>query len=462
MKSKKLALWLVCLCIVALVTTMVGCDLFKGDDGAETEAPVVNTDKHKDVVTPEADKFGVVSAAKWREAYPDEVASYEDNKNNVKVHNYLEIYPALVNLYAGYGFSKGYNEAEGHVYTLSDLKDTPRTGPASFATCITCKTPQFTAVANSVAAGADVLEVDPDNENAIVEGGKITEVKGIDIYSQNFLATIDNFDEPISCYNCHENDPSGFIAGNKFFVAALGDDAAKIPARAQVCGQCHNEYYINPPDKAITNPYKGLAEMTPDAILAYYDEWTNAEGVKGFADWEYPEIGTKMIKIQHPEFETIYGGDMNKMATQKNKDTGEMWVCADCHMGKAANADGVEYSSHYWRSPLNIPGLIENTCSDCHADLKAEVEQWTSDNRAAVKACSEELEKLVAKMGEQVAAGTLTGDNLAAAQKLHREAQFYWDFTFVENSYGAHNRALANDCLDKANERIAKLAKLLG
>ena len=35
---------------------------------------------------------------------------------------------------------------------------------------------------------------------------------------------------------------------------------------------------------------------------------------------------------------------------------------------------------------------------------------------------------------------------------MARDAQFYWDFVFVENSNGAHNSKLTYACLDKAQE----------
>ena len=41
---------------------------------------------------------------------------------------------------------------------------------------------------------------------------------------------------------------------------------------------------------------------------------------------------------------------------------------------------------------------------------------------------------------------------LAKVRQLDREAQFYWDFVFVENSEGAHNSTLSRECLDKAED----------
>ncbi|WP_203594409.1 ammonia-forming cytochrome c nitrite reductase subunit c552 [Wenzhouxiangella limi] len=39
-------------------------------------------------------------------------------------------------------------------------------------------------------------------------------------------------------------------------------------------------------------------------------------------------------------------------------------------------------------------------------------------------------------------------------QQIHREAQFYWDFIWVENSNGFHNWDEAHRVLDKAEALI--------
>ena len=48
--------------------------------------------------------------------------------------------------------------------------------------------------------------------------------------------------------------------------------------------------------------------------------------------------------------------------------------------------------------------------------------------------------------------GLYTEEELAAIRALARDAQFYWDFVFVENAEGAHNPKLTNYCLDQAED----------
>ena len=46
-------------------------------------------------------------------------------------------------------------------------------------------------------------------------------------------------------------------------------------------------------------------------------------------------------------------------------------------------------------------------------------------------------------------------------ESKYRDAQFYFDFVFAENSDGFHNPALAKDCLDKADKLIEEIDGLL-
>ena len=61
------------------------------------------------------------------------------------------------------------------------------------------------------------------------------------------------------------------------------------------------------------------------------------------------------------------------------------------------------------------------------------------------------------KLALAVESGEYTEEELNGIRAVARDAQFYWDFVFVENSEGAHNSALDSDCLDKA-EALANQA----
>lgn len=411
LRNKKLYLVLSVLCLFVLAAVPAAC------------SPASNSESNE-VSTPEADEFGVITAESWKDIHSEVYASYQANVDNApgeEKHKYLELYPALSTLYAGFGFSKGYDEPASHLYSLDSILATPRISENSLANCITCKSPQYTALVN---------------ENGVQE------------YSQPFAETVATITEPISCYNCHENDPTSLTVGNQFFVTAIADDTSQVPMASQVCGQCHNEYYFNPETKATTLPYSGLKAMNPESILAYYDEL-------GFSDWTYPTTGTPMLKTQHPEFETIYGGETPSHMASLG------YSCSDCHMGSATSDEGTTYTSHTWTSPLENKQLLETNCNSCHTDLKSQVAAWQEASEMRVQSISLKLEDMVNKMTEQVEAGSLTGDKLTELQKLHRSAQWYWDFVMVENSEGAHNPTFSNATLDMAEKLVDEaLAKL--
>lgn len=324
--------------------------------------------------------------------------------------DYLTEYPELVTMYAGYGFAKGYDEAAGHPYSLQSVAETPRVNENTLANCITCKTPQYTAMVNS---------------------------EGDSAYQKPFAEVLMQMTEPISCYNCHENDPTKTTVTQKFFVNSMGSDVDKVSTDSQVCGQCHNEYYFAPETKATTNPYTGLEGMTAEAILAYYDEM-------GFKDWEHTETGAPMLKAQHPEFETIYGGAQSSMAKQG-------YTCADCHMAPAKAEDGTEYSSHNLVNPTEDPAIMEK-CEGCHADLPGQIVQWQKETTDREHELAAKLDAYIKTLAEQK--DSLDEATLEQARQVHRHAQFYWDYVMVENSEGAHNPGLAQENLDKCEDEL--------
>ena len=61
-----------------------------------------------------------------------------------------------------------------------------------------------------------------------------------------------------------------------------------------------------------------------------------------------------------------------------------------------------------------------------------------------------------------IQSGSLADDVIEQIKKLDRDAQFYWDFVYVENAVGAHNSALSRQCLDKAEQLADQALALLG
>ena len=340
-------------------------------------------------------------------------------QENSYVTDYLEQDPYLVNIYEGYGFAKDYGSARGHAYTLEDVQKTQR--PHAKANCLTCKTPDM---------------------------HKMIEEQGVSVYSMPFDEVMAQTTNTISCYTCHGADDGNggkMVITHQYVNEALGENVSQVKAASLSCGQCHIEYYFTPSDSEAIMPYHSVAEMTPEAILAYYD------GL-GFSDWEQPGTGTKMLKAQHPELETYLSG---KHAS--------LFSCADCHMPFETTESGIQYHDHHVVSPLTSETLLAK-CAACHGSAENTV-ALVQGIQAKVTARETEVgNKLSALKDELTAAVTeakLSEDDLNAVRKLHREAQWFFDFCYVENAEGAHNSELAYRCLDTSEAKIDEAMALL-
>lgn len=405
--------WLLAGCAGALVVGLAAC------------APAANSvsgsveNRALDVRMPAENENGIITAESWATVYPNEYATYLSNSENKDGKEVSEDFPELAVLWEGASYADFYHEPNGHTYALKDISETGR--DPQLAGCLTCKSSEFILKQNE----------DPS------------------LNKSSFDDMLAQVDEPISCYDCHENSPkdNGPVAIRQFFIDNVGDAAASLPEGAMSCGQCHNEYFFPGENKAADNPWGSLAEATPDAILATHNEM-------GYVDHTNPSTGAKMIKVQHPEFETVYGGEMNKMAQLG-------YSCSDCHMAVETDENGTEYTSHYWGSPLDNEELIANDCSQCHKDIKAEVEQKQEKTVEREHAIAARIETLIETIKAAREANALSEDELAQVQDLHRTAQFYWEFVKVENSDGAHNQALATDSLDKSEAAIDEAMSIL-
>ena len=60
-----------------------------------------------------------------------------------------------------------------------------------------------------------------------------------------------------------------------------------------------------------------------------------------------------------------------------------------------------------------------------------------------------------------VTEGKMSEEELNAVRKLHREAQWYFDFCYVENSEGAPNSTLSLSCLKTSEAKIDEAMALL-
>ena len=354
---------------------------------------------------------GVVSAEEWKAVYPEIAVSMGDNAKNELHVSYLEESPYLVNIYEGYGFAKDYESARGHSYTLEDVAATER--PHATANCLTCKSPNFTKLVND---------------------------QGVGVYTMDFNEVHASLNESISCYNCHENSAGTngqLVVTHSYVHKCLGENVDTINVSTLVCGQCHIEYYFAPETKETSMPYSSLEEMTPEAILAYYDSI-------GFADWTQESTGAKMLKTQHPELETVTHGKHAAFLS-----------CADCHMPLERAVDGSVYHSHKLVSPLENEQLLAS-CAECHGDtdMVAFVHGIQDEITGRETEVGNKLSDFKDKLAEANQSGSKTEAELEKIRHIYRSAQWYFDFCYVENSEGAHNSQLSRDCLNRSEELI--------
>jgi nitrite reductase (cytochrome c-552) len=210
--------------------------------------------------------------------------------------------------------------------------------------------------------------------------------------------------------------------------------------RTVVCANCHVEYYFKGDDKYLTFPWALGTRI--ENISAYYQK-------EGFKDWEYPDTGTPMIKMQHPDFEMFTADSTHYKAGV---------ACADCHMPYTRDG-AIKYSSHDIKSPLLN---AEAACGQCHTDVGyvtarvATIQKQVNDTMLATE------DSIIEAINTIKAAAALSGTDaklLDEARNLHREAQLRWDFIAAENSMGFHNPEEALRILAAATD-LARQAQL--
>ena len=368
----------------------------------------------------------------WGQNFPNQYSTYLLTESNNTRTNYggsdpiskLEADPRLVRLFAGYGFSKDYNEERGHANALTDVRATLRVNEKTPGTCYSCK-----AATNP----------------------KLWSEMGMDVYDATpFSELTQHIDDPIGCANCHEAGTMRLIVTNPALENALQEQGkdwttfTRQEMRTVVCANCHVEYYFFGDGKFLTFPWDN--GTTIDAIADYYTELN-------FKDWDHAESGAPMIKMQHPEYE-FYTADSTHYSAGV--------ACADCHMPYTRDG-AAKFSTHNVQSPLLN---AETACGACHSDVTYVTTRVKVIQDTVFTTMGKTEDAILAAVDQIVVSAAVPGVNedlLTEARWLHREAQLRWDFIAAENSMGFHNpeealRILA-DAIDLAYQaRLLALA----
>lgn len=343
----------------------------------------------------------------------------------------LEDNPAFVILFAGFGFSRDYNLSRGHIYSVSDTRETLRTGAPTQAgdgpmpaTCWTCKSP-------------DVVRLMDEHGVA-------------GFYAQKWSDFGHEVVNPINCATCHDSDDMSLAAPLPALTetfARLGRDistASHQEMRSLTCAQCHVEYYFGENNYLIFPWDEG---MTAEDMGRYFDNI-------GFADWIHPLSRAPMIKAQHPDYEVFTTGIHYQRGVS----------CSDCHMPYKTEG-GMKFTDHQIQSPLNN---IAAACQTCHRQSEAELIRNVYDRQDMVKEVRVKLEDaLVLAHLEAEFAWNLgaTEDQMREALHLIRHAQWRWDYAAATHGGSFHaplelTRTIG-DGLDMAHRARRKIATTL-
>jgi nitrite reductase (cytochrome c-552) len=322
----------------------------------------------------------------------------------------LEEDPRLVVLWAGYGFSKDYNQGRGHAYAIEDLRNTLRTGaPMEGAkspmpnTCWSCKSPDVPRLMNEMGAAEFYRGT--------------WETRGAEVVNN------------IGCGDCHNASTMELQISRPALKEAFErmgkeiDNATHQEMRSLVCAQCHVEYYFN---KEVVEgvPYLTFPwdnGFSAEAMEAYYDDMA-------FSDWTHKLSRAPMLKAQHPGYETYMTGVHASRGVS----------CADCHMPFMSEG-GQKYTDHHIQSPLNN---VANSCQVCHREESDKLIQDVYERQDRIIENRDKLEELLVRSHvEAKKAWDLgaTEEQMTAILLDIRHAQWRWDYAAASHGGSFHS-----------------------
>ena len=373
----------------------------------------------------------------WGENYPREFESYlrtldttfaSKHGGSVK-RDYLEEYPELVIMWAGYAFSKEYNQGRGHGHAIEDIRNILRTGDNENspmpATCWTCKSTDVPRVMNEIGAS--------------------------NFYKKNWVDFGSEIVNPIGCQDCHDPKTMNLRITRPALIEAFqrqGKDMSSFSRqemRSLVCAQCHVEYYFKgKEEKYLTFPWD--RGFSADSMEAYYD-------AMNFSDWTNSLSRTPMLKAQHPDYELFKTGIHAIRGVS----------CSDCHMPYKSEG-GVKFTDHHIQSPLNN---VANTCQVCHREETTRLVQDVYDRQDRI----EELRRIAEKsLAAAHIEAKVAWDNGATEEQMRpillliRHSQWRWDWVAAANALGFHSPVEAmrvlGTSIDKGGEARRLLAAL--
>jgi nitrite reductase (cytochrome c-552) len=385
---KKYATLILAGIIVLLAAMLVGVLVYVKNQPPQQRAfqPLVEIKP----MEPASTKWGVNFPNQWNSLQKTATNNTDTTYGGSSKFSWLERDPRQKILFAGYAFSKDYNDDRGHMNALQDVRSTgrlnldPNDPKHTPGTCYSCKS--------------------SNNPTLWKEMGMATFDK------TSFAELGDHIHEPIGCANCHEAGTMRLVVTNPALKEALeaqGRDwttFTRQEMRTVVCGNCHVEYYFKGDGKYLTFPWEKGTRI--DQIISYYQE-------SGFKDWVYPDANTPMLKAQHPEFEFFTADSTHYKAGVS---------CADCHMPYEKEG-AMKFSSHDVHSPLIN---AEASCGQCHTDTDYVVGRVNEIQEQVATTKQNTEDAIIDAINAIKSASANTNadaDLLSQARDLHRQAQ---------------------------------------
>ncbi len=376
----------------------------------------------------------------WGQNYPREYQSYLKTADTGFRSTYggsamidmLESDPRLVVLWAGYAFSKDYNQGRGHYYAVTDIHQTLRTGAPMGPdegpqpnTCWACKSPDVPRVMHQTGTA--------------------------EFYKGKWASRGNQIMNPIGCADCHDAVTQNLRISRPALIEAFerqGKDIKKVShqeLRSLVCAQCHVEYYFKGDDKYLTFPWeKG---SSADEMETYYDSYE-------FTDWTHALSKTPMLKAQHPDYELFKTGI--------HYDRGVS--CADCHM-PYQNEGGQKFTDHHIQSPLNN---ISSSCQVCHRESEETLIENVYERQKKTLEIRNKVEENICRAHIEAKTAWDAGateEEMKPVLTLIRHAQWRWDFVAASHGGSFHSPIeslrLLGTSIEKAQEARILLSRIL-
>ncbi|NLO19323.1 MAG: ammonia-forming cytochrome c nitrite reductase [Ignavibacteria bacterium] len=370
----------------------------------------------------------------WGENYPREFESYlrtldtnfQSRYAGSGTVDYLERFPELVILWAGYAFSQEYNQGRGHAWAIEDIRNILRTGGVEKSpqpsTCWTCKGPDVPRL---------ISLIGPEK-----------------FYNQKWIDLGADVVNPIGCQDCHEPNTMNLRITRPALAEAMRKQGREPESfthqemRSLVCAQCHVEYYFaKDPKSYLVFPWAN--GFSADSMEKYYDEIE-------FSDWTHKLSRAPMLKGQHPDYELYRTGIHAARGV----------ACADCHMPYKIEG-GVKFSDHHIQSPLNN---IANSCQVCHRQSEEQLLADVYERQDRVLEVRRIAEKSLAKVHLEAKAAWDNGaseEEMSTVLKLIRHAQWRWDWVAAANSVGFHSPVEALRVLSTSIQKSEQASALI-